>query len=145
MALIWLPKQFTSNSLFIYITVTLLGGVNYMCSHSCPRANWRKHGSCGNRPLRPPLLINSHSYKEVWVRQQQILSRIETTTTFYFYSYYGSHYLNYSDFILCASQVCPGSPPGVWVCSTDSILTIPLGFSQCAITSWELLLCVYPV
>ncbi|XP_075884780.1 L-fucose kinase [Nelusetta ayraudi] len=30
-------------------------------------------------------------------------------------------------------QVCPGSPPGVWVCSTDSILTIPPDF----VMSWE--------
>lgn len=30
-------------------------------------------------------------------------------------------------------QVCPGSPPGVWVCSTDMILTIPPDF----VLSWE--------
>uniref|UniRef100_A0A674MS94 Fucose kinase n=1 Tax=Takifugu rubripes TaxID=31033 RepID=A0A674MS94_TAKRU len=30
-------------------------------------------------------------------------------------------------------QVCPGSPPGVWVCSTDMILTIPPDF----VMSWE--------
>ncbi|KAM8751501.1 L-fucose kinase isoform 2-T3 [Acanthopagrus schlegelii] len=31
------------------------------------------------------------------------------------------------------TQVCPGSPPGVWVCSTDMILTIPADFAL----SWE--------
>ncbi|KAK5866758.1 hypothetical protein PBY51_011308 [Eleginops maclovinus] len=30
-------------------------------------------------------------------------------------------------------QVCPGSPPGVWVCSTDSILHLPQDF----VLSWE--------
>lgn len=34
------------------------------------------------------------------------------------------------------AQVCPGSPPGVWVCSTDMILTVPPDFGQfqCSIT-----------
>ncbi|KAL0967867.1 hypothetical protein UPYG_G00258650 [Umbra pygmaea] len=32
-----------------------------------------------------------------------------------------------------SNQVCPGSPPGVWVCSTDMILTIPNTFEM----SWE--------
>ena len=32
------------------------------------------------------------------------------------------------------TQVCPGSPPGVWVCSTDMILTIPADFGWCAVT-----------
>ncbi|KAM7002833.1 LOW QUALITY PROTEIN: L-fucose kinase [Tautogolabrus adspersus] len=31
------------------------------------------------------------------------------------------------------NQVCPGSPPGVWVCSTDMILNIPPEF----VLSWE--------
>ncbi|XP_068595496.1 L-fucose kinase [Brachionichthys hirsutus] len=31
------------------------------------------------------------------------------------------------------NQICPGSPPGVWVCSTDIILTVPPDF----ILSWE--------
>ncbi|CAJ1055837.1 L-fucose kinase [Xyrichtys novacula] len=31
------------------------------------------------------------------------------------------------------NQICPGSPPGVWVCSTDMILTIPSDF----VLSWE--------
>ncbi|XP_034540706.1 L-fucose kinase [Notolabrus celidotus] len=30
-------------------------------------------------------------------------------------------------------QICPGSPPGVWVCSTDMILSIPPDF----VLSWE--------
>lgn len=30
-------------------------------------------------------------------------------------------------------QVCPGSPPGVWVCSTDMMLTLPPDFAL----SWE--------
>uniref|UniRef100_A0A672YRT1 L-fucose kinase n=1 Tax=Sphaeramia orbicularis TaxID=375764 RepID=A0A672YRT1_9TELE len=32
-----------------------------------------------------------------------------------------------------SNQICPGSPPGVWVCSTDVILTIPPDF----VLSWE--------
>ncbi|XP_029524659.1 L-fucose kinase isoform X1 [Oncorhynchus nerka] len=32
-----------------------------------------------------------------------------------------------------SNQVCPGSPPGVWVCSTDMILTMPTTFK----ISWE--------
>uniref|UniRef100_A0A673WKD4 L-fucose kinase n=1 Tax=Salmo trutta TaxID=8032 RepID=A0A673WKD4_SALTR len=32
-----------------------------------------------------------------------------------------------------SNQVCPGSPPGVWVCSTDMILTMPTTFEM----SWE--------
>ncbi|CAK6954595.1 L-fucose kinase [Scomber scombrus] len=32
-----------------------------------------------------------------------------------------------------SNQICPGSPPGVWVCSTDMILTIPPDFAL----SWE--------
>ncbi|GLD61656.1 L-fucose kinase [Lates japonicus] len=32
-----------------------------------------------------------------------------------------------------STQICPGSPPGVWVCSTDMILTIPPDFAL----SWE--------
>uniref|UniRef100_A0A3B4WA39 Fucose kinase n=1 Tax=Seriola lalandi dorsalis TaxID=1841481 RepID=A0A3B4WA39_SERLL len=32
-----------------------------------------------------------------------------------------------------STQVCPGSPPGVWVCSTDMILTIPPDFAL----SWK--------
>uniref|UniRef100_A0A8C7FJU6 L-fucose kinase n=1 Tax=Oncorhynchus kisutch TaxID=8019 RepID=A0A8C7FJU6_ONCKI len=32
-----------------------------------------------------------------------------------------------------SNQVCPGSPPGVWVCSTDMILTMPTTFKM----SWE--------
>ncbi|XP_044048231.1 L-fucose kinase [Siniperca chuatsi] len=32
-----------------------------------------------------------------------------------------------------SNQVCPGSPPGVWVCSTDTILTVPPGF----VLSWD--------
>uniref|UniRef100_A0A4W5MPV2 Fucose kinase n=1 Tax=Hucho hucho TaxID=62062 RepID=A0A4W5MPV2_9TELE len=32
-----------------------------------------------------------------------------------------------------SNQVCPGSPPGVWVCSTDMILTMPTSFKM----SWE--------
>ncbi|XP_078139189.1 L-fucose kinase [Centroberyx gerrardi] len=31
------------------------------------------------------------------------------------------------------NQICPASPPGVWVCSTDMILTIPSDF----VLSWE--------
>ncbi|XP_041651831.1 L-fucose kinase [Cheilinus undulatus] len=31
------------------------------------------------------------------------------------------------------NQICPGSPPGVWVCSTDMILTIPADFGL----SWD--------
>lgn len=27
-------------------------------------------------------------------------------------------------------QICPGSPPGVWVCSTDMILTVPPDLGQ---------------
>ncbi|KAM9377155.1 L-fucose kinase isoform 2-T2 [Pholidichthys leucotaenia] len=30
-------------------------------------------------------------------------------------------------------QICPGSPPGVWVCSTDMILTVPPDF----VLSWD--------
>ncbi|XP_019896042.1 L-fucose kinase isoform X2 [Esox lucius] len=29
-----------------------------------------------------------------------------------------------------SNQVCPGSPPGVWLCSTDMILTIPTTFGD---------------
>ncbi|KAM6970127.1 L-fucose kinase [Aplochiton taeniatus] len=32
-----------------------------------------------------------------------------------------------------SSQVCPGSPPGVWVCSTDMVLTVPADY----VMSWE--------
>ncbi|XP_078023779.1 L-fucose kinase [Epinephelus lanceolatus] len=32
-----------------------------------------------------------------------------------------------------STQICPGSPPGVWVCSTDMILSIPQDF----VLSWE--------
>ncbi|XP_059191686.1 L-fucose kinase [Centropristis striata] len=32
-----------------------------------------------------------------------------------------------------STQICPGSPPGVWVCSTDMILNIPADF----FLSWE--------
>uniref|UniRef100_A0AAY4CRP9 L-fucose kinase n=1 Tax=Denticeps clupeoides TaxID=299321 RepID=A0AAY4CRP9_9TELE len=32
-----------------------------------------------------------------------------------------------------STQVCPGSPPGVWVCSTDMILTLP----SKVVMSWE--------
>ncbi|XP_072242727.1 L-fucose kinase [Leuresthes tenuis] len=32
-----------------------------------------------------------------------------------------------------STQICPGSPPGVWVCSTDMILTVPPNF----VLSWE--------
>uniref|UniRef100_A0A8D3B8R9 L-fucose kinase n=1 Tax=Scophthalmus maximus TaxID=52904 RepID=A0A8D3B8R9_SCOMX len=32
-----------------------------------------------------------------------------------------------------STQICPGSPPGVWVCSTDMILSVPLDFAL----SWE--------
>ncbi|KAF7224958.1 L-fucose kinase [Nothobranchius furzeri] len=32
-----------------------------------------------------------------------------------------------------STQICPGSPPGVWVCSTDMILTVPPDFAL----SWE--------
>lgn len=32
-----------------------------------------------------------------------------------------------------SNQICPGSPPGVWVCSTDMILTIPPDF----VLSWK--------
>uniref|UniRef100_A0A6Q2YMY9 GDP-fucose pyrophosphorylase domain-containing protein n=1 Tax=Esox lucius TaxID=8010 RepID=A0A6Q2YMY9_ESOLU len=32
-----------------------------------------------------------------------------------------------------SNQVCPGSPPGVWLCSTDMILTIPTTFEM----KWE--------
>nr|XP_046249077.1 L-fucose kinase isoform X2 [Scatophagus argus] len=31
------------------------------------------------------------------------------------------------------NQICPGSPPGVWVCSTDMILSVPPDF----VLSWE--------
>uniref|UniRef100_A0A667Y7G6 Fucose kinase n=1 Tax=Myripristis murdjan TaxID=586833 RepID=A0A667Y7G6_9TELE len=31
------------------------------------------------------------------------------------------------------NQICPGSPPGVWVCSTDMILTVPSDY----VLSWE--------
>ncbi|XP_027132126.1 L-fucose kinase isoform X1 [Larimichthys crocea] len=34
---------------------------------------------------------------------------------------------------LLSNQICPGSPPGVWVCSTDTILTVPPDF----VLSWE--------
>ncbi|XP_070686170.1 L-fucose kinase [Pempheris klunzingeri] len=34
---------------------------------------------------------------------------------------------------LLTNQICPGSPPGVWVCSTDMILSIPPDF----VLSWE--------
>ncbi|XP_005470307.4 L-fucose kinase, partial [Oreochromis niloticus] len=30
------------------------------------------------------------------------------------------------------NQICPGSPPGVWVCSTDMILAVPPDFGKCA-------------
>ncbi|KAM8892918.1 L-fucose kinase isoform 2-T2 [Spinachia spinachia] len=32
-----------------------------------------------------------------------------------------------------STNICPGSPPGVWVCSTDMILNIPLDFTL----SWD--------
>ncbi|XP_047453011.1 L-fucose kinase [Mugil cephalus] len=32
-----------------------------------------------------------------------------------------------------SSQICPGSPPGVWVCSTDMILSVPPDFAL----SWD--------
>ncbi|XP_028287214.1 L-fucose kinase [Parambassis ranga] len=32
-----------------------------------------------------------------------------------------------------SNQICPGSPPGVWVCSTDMILSVPPDF----VLSWE--------
>ncbi|XP_037538541.1 L-fucose kinase [Nematolebias whitei] len=32
-----------------------------------------------------------------------------------------------------STQICPGSPPGVWVCSTDMILSIPPDF----VLSWD--------
>ncbi|CAG5958481.1 unnamed protein product [Menidia menidia] len=32
-----------------------------------------------------------------------------------------------------SAQICPGSPPGVWVCSTDMVLCVPPDFSL----SWE--------
>ncbi|KAK2880635.1 L-fucose kinase [Channa argus] len=32
-----------------------------------------------------------------------------------------------------SNQICPGSPPGVWVCSTDMILTVPPDF----VLSWD--------
>ncbi|XP_007567558.1 L-fucose kinase isoform X1 [Poecilia formosa] len=32
-----------------------------------------------------------------------------------------------------SSQICPGSPPGVWVCSTDMILSVPTDF----VLSWD--------
>ncbi|KAM4572851.1 L-fucose kinase [Odontesthes bonariensis] len=32
-----------------------------------------------------------------------------------------------------STQICPGSPPGVWVCSTDMILSVPPNF----VLSWE--------
>ncbi|XP_033970067.1 LOW QUALITY PROTEIN: L-fucose kinase, partial [Trematomus bernacchii] len=35
--------------------------------------------------------------------------------------------------VLLREQVCPGSPPGVWVCSTDAILHLP----QDLVLSWE--------
>ncbi|CAL8360679.1 unnamed protein product [Lota lota] len=31
------------------------------------------------------------------------------------------------------TQICPGSPPGVWVCSTDMLLSIPANYAP----SWE--------
>uniref|UniRef100_A0A8C5CFU1 Fucose kinase n=1 Tax=Gadus morhua TaxID=8049 RepID=A0A8C5CFU1_GADMO len=31
------------------------------------------------------------------------------------------------------TQICPGSPPGVWVCSTDMLLSLPLDYAP----SWE--------
>ncbi|CAL9696540.1 unnamed protein product [Knipowitschia caucasica] len=34
---------------------------------------------------------------------------------------------------LLSTQLCPGSPPGVWVCSTDMMLSVPPDFSL----SWE--------
>ncbi|KAG7231612.1 hypothetical protein INR49_011007 [Caranx melampygus] len=34
---------------------------------------------------------------------------------------------------LLSSQICPGAPPGVWVCSTDMILSVPPDFAL----SWE--------
>uniref|UniRef100_A0A665VQR4 L-fucose kinase n=1 Tax=Echeneis naucrates TaxID=173247 RepID=A0A665VQR4_ECHNA len=37
------------------------------------------------------------------------------------------------DLLLDCLSICPGSPPGVWVCSTDMILTIPPDFTL----SWE--------
>uniref|UniRef100_A0A3P8Z6B1 L-fucose kinase n=1 Tax=Esox lucius TaxID=8010 RepID=A0A3P8Z6B1_ESOLU len=33
-----------------------------------------------------------------------------------------------------SNQVCPGSPPGVWLCSTDMILTIPTTFGKIFLT-----------
>lgn len=30
-----------------------------------------------------------------------------------------------------STQICPGSPPGVWVCSTDMILSVPKDFVMC--------------
>ena len=27
-------------------------------------------------------------------------------------------------------QICPGSPPGVWVCSTDMLLSLPLDYGE---------------
>ncbi|KAM4734310.1 L-fucose kinase [Anableps anableps] len=32
-----------------------------------------------------------------------------------------------------STQICPGSPPGVWVCSTDMILSVPTDF----VLSWD--------
>lgn len=32
-------------------------------------------------------------------------------------------------------QICPGSPPGVWVSSTDMILTIPPDFGEFALSA----------
>uniref|UniRef100_A0AAQ5YQ57 L-fucose kinase n=1 Tax=Amphiprion ocellaris TaxID=80972 RepID=A0AAQ5YQ57_AMPOC len=34
-----------------------------------------------------------------------------------------------------SNQICPGSPPGVWVCSTDMILTVPPDFGW--FLSWD--------
>lgn len=72
-----------------------------------------------------------------WIRQQLILNRIcNHDYNYYCYDYNPLYSPSYSDLILCVSQVCPGSPPGVWVCSTDSILTIPPDFGQCNVKNF---------
>lgn len=45
-------------------------GGSYMCSHSCPGAEWRKRGSrsAPNGPSDHKPNIHSHLYKAMWVK-----------------------------------------------------------------------------
>lgn len=48
------------------------------------------------------------------------------------------HPSEYAQRVFMDDQVCPGSPPGVWVCSTDMILTVPPDFGQFQCSTPEL-------